>query len=180
MENCDPRKMTGGEKHKWLRENRQIVLDYLAKYGKGTAMIRFGISHPETLDSLIEKDCENDLPVNSYEVRLAVATARRAIESAKQAHIEIRGLEQSYEHFIESLANQLNQKFLLPLLRLAFTLDTSPFKPRPDELSPDSIFNVPRLTTPKPAPKLKGSQRLKKIYLSAHPLAQMNNKGDKE
>lgn len=167
----DPRKLKGSEKHKWLRENRQIVLDYLAKYGKGTAMIRFGISRPDTFDRLIEDESER-IPINTYQIQMATTTAREAIESARQAHMEIRGLAESYENFIESLADQLNKKFLIPLLKLAFTLDAKPILPDKKTLLVSDILDVPPLPRPKAKPRPKRlSQQVKQIYLEAHPFA---------
>ena len=158
----DPRKLKGGQKRKWMKENAPLVLDYLAKHGKGNAMICFGVTRPDGFDWLIDDESEKQLPVNSYEVRMAVTTARAAIESAKKAHVEIRGLEESYEHFIESLADQLNKKFLLPLLKLAFTLDATPFEPRSSPALLDDILNVPELEMPKAIEQPKATEQTKR------------------
>jgi len=165
----DPRKLYGGAKLHWLRENRHLVLEYLAKHGLGTTMVRFGISHPDTLERLIKWESEEERPANSYEVRMARLTADAAIETAKEAHVELRKLKQAQLNFVEDVADQLRDKFLVPLLRLAFRLDTQPFKTE-SPLLLDGILNVPQLK----APKRKRSpikKRMRDIYLTAHPFA---------
>jgi len=145
----DPRKLKGGQKQLWLRENRQVVLDYMGKYGRSCTMLRFGIWRGESLDRLIEWEAEDELPVRQSEVRMASSTARASLDLSKDAHIEIRKLKEAHQQFVYEVADRLQDTLFIPMLKVLLHFNSKAFDTE-DNLSLEELLGSPQIEAPKP------------------------------
>jgi hypothetical protein len=135
---------SGGRKQMWLKQHRDMVLDFCATFGREATMEQFSMKG-DTLDSLIDSRRQEDL---SFKI------ADRAIVKTEQTDVRVRELSRevgelkaSYTRFTEVIGDELANKFFMPLFQLVIQL--------PEELRPKpatdglllSDINTKRLTS---------------------------------
>ena len=111
------RKLKGGAKHKYLRENRREILAYLSTHGECKTLEKYGMTIG-TLDRLIsdsnttrqERISDNDKAMLRIEILQ---------ESVNSLSRDMRALESSYSVPVEELADNIRNYILVPLLKMA-------------------------------------------------------------
>jgi len=113
--------MNGGEKAMWLKQNRQLVLDYYDQFSESLTLRQFNLK-PSTLDSFLKRQ---GLDKKDTRYDRAEALAEIATEGANEARREVRELKAEYSLFTELVSRQLIDNFFLPLLGSVITLPPS-------------------------------------------------------
>ena len=113
--------MNGGEKAMWLRQNRQLVLDYYDQFGEPLTLRQFNLK-PSTLDSLFKRQGIDKEDIRHYR---AEALAKIAMEGANEARRDVRELKAQFGLFTELVSRQLIDNFFVPLLGSVITLPPS-------------------------------------------------------
>lgn len=123
--------LKGGEKHKFLREHRQTILDLEETFGRDFVKGHFCIKE-ETLDAILRFEPSTFISKFTKSDR-ALAKAEIAEQAVKELRQEIKELRQQFATFQESVGTQLAKKFLIPLLQSAIKIDESLIeKPKPE------------------------------------------------
>lgn len=126
--------MSGGKKAMWLRQNRQLVLDYYAQFSEALTLSQFNLKQ-STLNSLLNRE---GIEKRDTRQDRAEALAEIALESSRETKREVRELQSQYEQFTEIVCQQLIDRFFLPLLKSVIKIKPSlELKPRRNLLVPD-------------------------------------------
>ena len=107
--------LSGGPKQKWLREHRQEVMSYYNEHDPDATMKRYNI-RPMTLDNFLrEKQIHQD---KLSKADKAVIRAEIVEQGLREVRHEVAEMKKQYEEFVPLIANQLTDKFFIPLLSL--------------------------------------------------------------
>ena len=129
--------LKGGQKHQWLQLHRDEILFYYDRFGEAATMRCFNIQKSDTLWSILNPDGsepQDDEPVPQTEIsKLKAEITEEAVNELKG---KVQTLEAQYERFVELVASQITQKFLIPLLSTAIKLPVEfEVQPKKDRLS---------------------------------------------
>jgi len=133
--------MAGGPKHKWLTENRPLILWYLDLFGPEKTKKQFNLTH----DTLHRLETRPEKPHGFHLAKpdKALALAEIAKVGVQENSQRIKELEAAFSQFTESVGKSLGQQFsqaITQFLQRAITLDPS-LEPReqPAPLSLDTL-----------------------------------------
>ncbi|MFC1912666.1 hypothetical protein ACFLX7_00490 [Chloroflexota bacterium] len=112
----DIRKLKGGAKHKYLRENRREILAYLSTHGESKTLRKY-VMRVETLDRLIS---DSNITRQERVSDIDKATLRIEIlqESVNSLNRDVRALESSFSVPVEELADSIRNHVVVPLLKM--------------------------------------------------------------
>lgn len=127
----DPRRLKGGVKGVWLKQNRQLVVDYWRHFGDADTCKQFSM-RPEVLRDLIQGGVEDPravrLPRRSDDIEKVQLMAEASQAAVAELRRDIRGLKEDYIQFTELVSESIATKLLKPLLSMIIRL--------PDDMRP--------------------------------------------
>lgn len=127
--------MSGGRKNMFLRLNRAEVMAYYEANGEAATRERYNIKKQVTWDHLMNPKARRPNTKLSKADR-ALLRAEIAEQASRDAKREVQGLKDMYNQFIPHLANQLSEKFFIPLIAGKIELPAElEYKAKPDPLS---------------------------------------------
>ena len=131
-------KLNGGQKHMWLENHREFILDFYNDFGEATTRKTFNLKG-DTLHNLL-------IPRMYTRTNRRISTADRALAQTeivkadlKELRKEVKLLTQLFERFQQSVGEQLIDKFFLPLLQSRIQIDKDLNLPQKEELRIDNI-----------------------------------------
>jgi hypothetical protein len=132
-------KLKGGQKHMWLRHHKEAILAFYDAFGEADTRKTFCITET-TLQSLIGS--KNSTRRFSQLSKADRAIARAEITEAGLIELrrEVKELKQLFEHFQQSVGEQLLNRFFMTLLQSGIKVDKRLDEPEPiDPLRIDNI-----------------------------------------
>lgn len=174
--------MKGGNKQKWVRENRPMIVWYHDMFGREATLTNFHLTD-YTLDYLLT---HSDRPQGWQMTKpdKALAMAQIADAGISELRARINTLEDEYRKFLDYFANRIGTAFALMLrcgLDITKELDG---EYEPDTVAIESLIKGARLQLGRINQEVglvSGGRKSKKAkYLSAHPLAQLEGETDKK
>ena len=126
--------MKGGAKQKWLRLHRDEVITYFELHGEQATRDRYNILKDETWRRLLNPNTRQPKSKLTKADR-AIARAEIAEEGLREVKREVGELKMQFGRFVPLVANQITEKFFVPLL--SGKLELPPelvYKPGPDPL----------------------------------------------
>lgn len=117
--------LKGSKKSMWLNAHRAEIVECAIEFGNDCAREKYGIQNQFTLDRLmsIEPVPAPQVHAASYEaLRFEVQDLHIEVTSLRKELRELRG---QFNGFQNAVADQLLQKFLLPLIRQGIKIDDS-------------------------------------------------------
>ena len=133
-----------GQKHMWLKQHRELVLEFHQEFGEEATKQTFHLTGT-TLHNL------KSYPTNTHNYKLtkvdrALAQAEIVRTDIQELRQEVRSLKQLFERFQLSVGEQLIEKFFKPLLQKGIEIDFDLIIEEEDKLSlKDFDFNNPLL-----------------------------------
>lgn len=126
--------LRGGQKAMWLRQHRNLVVEFYNEFGEDETKQRFCFTH-DTLEGLLKYERRSFQPKFSTADK-ALLTAQIAEEGVRQCRREIEELKESYALFKESVSEQIGKKIIFSILESGIRVDeTLLVKPKQDRLS---------------------------------------------
>ncbi len=113
----DLRKLKGGAKHKYLREHRREILGYLSTHGEYMTLQKYGTT-VGTLDRLL-RDNGVERKGNLYEIEVTNINIEMLKERCKELEKRVNTWEDNFDVPVESLADDIRNNIVIPLLRMA-------------------------------------------------------------
>ena len=110
------RDMKGGAGHKWIREHRQLILDYLDLFGEEDTLAKFKLK-PDTLERIKLSDEPAHLRERLSMAEKASLKADISEAGVAQLRKEVRELKEQFIAFQDAVSSQVAHKFLLPLIK---------------------------------------------------------------
>ena len=138
----------GGQKHMWLKQHRELVLEFHQEFGEEATKQTFHLT-VTTLHNLLS------YPINTRNVKLtkvdrALAQAEIVRTDIQELRQEVGSLKQLFERFQLSVGEQLIEKFFKPLLQKGIEVDSDLAIEEEDKLSlKDFDFKNPLLLSKK-------------------------------
>jgi len=108
------RGMNGGNKKKFIQENKEFILKYLSMFGEDDCTERFQVDRL-TLEGLMDSHYQLLDPLT--ELEKSILMSKMAMESVRQLRFEVSKLKKEFEGFQGSVSEQLTEKFFKPLLQ---------------------------------------------------------------
>jgi len=134
--------LSGGKKRMWLRVHRDEVLAYLEKNGEEATMKEYHL-RKGTLDRVISLS-EGYYPRFTRYDSLELKINRDEVSIA-DLRGELRELKELFAVFQESVAEQIKQNFLIPLLQAGIRPPEGlELAPHPDLLNVNSLIEQAR------------------------------------
>lgn len=133
-------RLNGGKKHLWLRQNRQLVLDYCRQFGKEATLERFNM-RKYTLDNMLVAEASEQQYAGKDDIERVALKTEITDAGVKELKHEIKELKAEYSKFTESVSSQLVSKFFYPLLLSVINLPDDMKEPA-DSLA---LSDFPRL-----------------------------------
>lgn len=134
----------GGQKHMWLKQHQELVLEFHQEFGEEATKQTFHLTST-TLHNLMTS------PINTRSFKLtkvdrALAQAEIVRTDIQELRQEVRSLKQLFERFQLSVGEQLIEKFFKPLLQKGIEIDSDLIIEEEDKLSlKDFDFKNPLL-----------------------------------
>ena len=138
----------GGQKHMWLKQHQELVLEFHQEFGEEATKQTFHLTGT-TLHNLLS------YPTNTRNYKLtkldrALAQAEISRADIQEIRQEIILLRQLFERFQLSVGEQLIEKFFMPLLQTGIKVDSNLTIEEEDKLSlKDFDFKNPLLLSKK-------------------------------
>ncbi|MFC2017117.1 hypothetical protein ACFLUD_01725 [Chloroflexota bacterium] len=111
-----PRKLSGGAKHKYLREHRREILGYLTMHGEYKTLEKYGMK-VETLERLL-RDNGVERRGNLYEIEVTNIKIEMIKERCKVLEKRMNTWEDNFNVPVEELADNIRNSVVVPLLRM--------------------------------------------------------------
>ncbi len=104
--------LRGGKKHQYLLRNKQVIVDFMEKYGTAATLREFNVQ-PETLSRLLENETPSaELgPIARLDGRVDVVAAGLAEVRQRQADLEER-----FDSFSNEISNKITELAVRPIL----------------------------------------------------------------
>ena len=110
------RKLKGGAKHKYLRENRREILGYLSIHGEYKTLQKYGTT-VGTLDRLL-RDNGVERKGKLYEIEVTNINIEILKERCKELEKRVNNWEDNFDVPVERLADDIRNNIVIPLLRM--------------------------------------------------------------
>ena len=107
--------LAGGKKQFWLRTHRSEVMAYYEAYGEASTREEFNIVKEETWQHVLNPRIVRSSGITKADK--AIARAEIAEAGFREVKREVRELKEQFGQFVPLLAEELNKKFFIPLLR---------------------------------------------------------------
>ncbi|MFC1988559.1 hypothetical protein ACFLVJ_01840 [Chloroflexota bacterium] len=114
--------LKGGRKHMWLKQHKEIVLDFCEEFGEAQTRKTFCLTE-NTLQNLTTSKTKTQVSNQLSKADKAIARADIAEAGVYELRKEVRELRQLIESFQQSVGEQLVNKFFLPLLQAGLSVD---------------------------------------------------------
>jgi len=158
--------MSGGEKHKFLKDHRETILDCLEQFGKEFVMVHFNIED-ETLERLVKS---NNQPHTQKPYHHPEPTTEIALEIIKDLGNRVRRLETTVN---------INSGLTIPISQgeksespQDNSLDIKSLLYQGNRLSGKCLWETPIYS--------EHNEWIKNVYLSAHPLVKSKERRDQQ
>ncbi|MFC2025336.1 hypothetical protein ACFLTG_02875 [Chloroflexota bacterium] len=115
-------KLKGGQKHMWLEHHRVSILAFYDEFGETATRTTFNLTE-QTLHNLINSTTSHRSYNRLSKADKAISQAEIARADVQELRKEIRQIRQLFEHFQQSVGEQLVNKFFLPLVKAGLTID---------------------------------------------------------
>lgn len=109
-------KLKGGQKHMWLRQHREAILAFYESFGEEDTRKTFCLTE-NTLQSLIKSKPDERRFSRLSKADKALARAEISEAGVIELRKEVKELRQLFEHFQQSVGEQLLNRFFLPLIQ---------------------------------------------------------------
>jgi hypothetical protein len=107
--------LKGGEKQQWLRLHHEEVIAYYEAHGELATRERFNIVKEEAWQHVLDTRSVHSPGLTKAD--RAIARAEITEAGVRELTQEIRELKEQYGKFVPLVADELNKKFFIPLLR---------------------------------------------------------------
>lgn len=132
-------KLRGGRKQIWLRQHRETILAFYNSFGEKETRKTFCLTET-TMQSLVTPKANRQRFSQMSKADRALARAEISEVGLLELRKEVKELRQLFDHFQQSVGEQLLTKFFLPLLQSGIKVDK--VLDKPEATDPLRIDNI--------------------------------------
>lgn len=132
-------KLRGGRKQMWLRQHRETILAFYNSFGEKETRKTFCLTEI-TLQTLVTPKANSRRFSQMSKADRALARAEISEVGLLELRKELKELRQLFDHFQQSVGEQLLTKFFLPLLQSGIKVDKQ--LDTPETIDPLRIDNI--------------------------------------